>query len=601
MTTPDASLSSREQLRAEEGEAPDATSPAAVSPQGTSRVGRIWPILTLVGLFWGVTIGLTQLEMPMVVRFGSGLLLLLVLFVGFLVWWFRVRGLSKGERLLGFVGLLGSWLIFGFLNHPSFNHVSTLMGGLPWAVTFTAIWMWLMRSADDRLRRRGLLIGFMVVFGAFTLLRWKGLDGAQQGEVAWRWTPSAEELFLKERMEKAPAAGRELDAASEWVAGPEDWVQFRGPDRKGIAPPTGLADWTNSPPQLVWKTRVGPAWSSMIVVGDRLVTQEQRGDYEAVVCYDADSGKEVWEAELPGRFEESLSGPGPRATPTFADGAIYAYGATGQFCRIDAATGEVSWSRDLLHEVGAQVPQWGLSVSPLFVDRGIYLFMGGPEDYGVARYDPSSGMDIWRRPAGKISYSSPQYVELGGVPQVIFLDEVSIKSFRGSNILWELPHDGPFQAMLQPQQISETELLVQSDFGVMLLDVVQEGDDWKVSKRWSSNRLKPGFNDFVVHERHIYGLDDGILCCLQVEDGKRVWKRGRYGHGQLLLVPEPLPRLVVLGEQGEVTQVAASPDGLQEFGSFQAIDGKCWNHPVIHKNRLYVRNGVEMACFDLTP
>jgi len=110
--------------------------------------------------------------------------------------------------------------------------------------------------------------------------------------------------------------------------------------------------------------------------------------------------------------------------------------------------------------------------------------------------------------------------------------------------------------------------------------------------------LKPSFNDFVVHRDSIYGFDGRVLTCVDLQTGKRCWKEGRYGSGQVLLLGDQ-PLLVVVTDEGEVVLVAANPNEHQELGRFRAVEGKTWNHPVIAHGRLYVRNAQEIACYDL--
>src|SRR5262249_625934 len=144
------------------------------------------------------------------------------------------------------------------------------------------------------------------------------------------------------------------------VLQPGDWPGFRGKDRDGRYKGARIAtDWDERPPRQVWRQRVGPGWSSFAVVGTRLYTQEQRGPNEAVVCYDAGSGAELWSHEDAARFSETMAGPGPRATPTFHEGKIYAQGATGKLNCLDAATGRVLWSHDVAADSGAALPLWG--------------------------------------------------------------------------------------------------------------------------------------------------------------------------------------------------------------------------------------------------
>src|SRR5262249_29600164 len=180
---------------------------------------------------------------------------------------------------------------------------------------------------------------------------------------------------------------------------------------------TIATDWDTIPPRLLWRQRVGPAWSSVIVVDGRLYTQEQRGEQEAVVCYEAQTGRELWAHGDAARFWESVSGAGPRATPTFADGRIYALGGTGILNCLDAATGERHWSHDIAADAGTRPPQWGFSGSPLVTDGLVIVFAGGDGDKNLLAYRADTGKPAWAAPARGTSYSSPQLVTLAGQRQ----------------------------------------------------------------------------------------------------------------------------------------------------------------------------------------
>jgi hypothetical protein len=135
--------------------------------------------------------------------------------------------------------------------------------------------------------------------------------------------------------------------------------------------------------------------------------------------------------------------------------------------------------------------------------------------------------------------------------------------------------------------------------GIRRLAIVKKADQWTVQERWTSNGLKPYFNDFVVHNSHAFGFDGSILSCIDLADGKRKWKGGRYGGGQLLLLADQ-DLLLVLSDEGELALVSATPNEFKELARFKAIEGKTWNHPVLVGNTLLVRNGEEMAAFRLT-
>src|SRR5262249_7875394 len=143
---------------------------------------------------------------------------------------------------------------------------------------------------------------------------------------------------------------------------PGDWPGFRGPNRDGSLRAVRIAtDWDAAPPKQLWRRRVGPAWSSVVIVGGRLFTQEQLGEGEAVVCRDAATGRTLWSHKDAARHEGVQGGAGPRATPAFAGGRLFALGATGLLNCLDAATGDRQWFRDLTADARTQVPLWGFS------------------------------------------------------------------------------------------------------------------------------------------------------------------------------------------------------------------------------------------------
>ena len=210
-----------------------------------------------------------------------------------------------------------------------------------------------------------------------------------------------------------PATSR---AIPELSAG--DWPGFRGPNRDGKLTGTTInADWSAHPPKLLWRHVVGPGWSSFCVVGNNAYTQEQRGEMEVVACYDLNTGAEIWAHQDQTRFEEAIAGPGPRATPTFADGKLYAFGARGRLNCLNPATGDVIWTRYVLAESGAPLPIWGFSASPL-VTGGLVTVITGGKGKSVMAYAADTGKPAWAAGDGW-SYASTQLSKIDGVPQLL--------------------------------------------------------------------------------------------------------------------------------------------------------------------------------------
>jgi outer membrane protein assembly factor BamB len=364
-------------------------------------------------------------------------------------------------------------------------------------------------------------------------------------------------------------------------------------------------NWKTSPPREVWRTATGPAWSSFAYVSGRLFTQEQRGEDELISCYDASDGSLIWGHTEAARFTEVVSGPGPRATPTFYNGRVYAYGAKGILCALDAASGKLIWRRDLMKEVGARLPMWGFSSSPLVLGKAVIVHADGDGDNGLIAFDPVAGEPMWRVSSKGMNFSSAQPVELDGKPFAVFADEgglIAIDPTSGT-VAWKFTPSGwKGPAIVQMQQIDETSLIVPlgDGIGTARLDVAYEDDQWKVTERWSSNRLKPTFNDFVYHQGFLYGFDRNIFTCVDAENGNRKWKRGRYGFGQVVLLADR-SQLIVAAENGAAVLLDADPSGHSELGSVKVVSGKTWNHPIVADGNLFLRNGSETVCLELVP
>jgi outer membrane protein assembly factor BamB len=350
----------------------------------------------------------------------------------------------------------------------------------------------------------------------------------------------------------------------------------------------------------LWKRPIGPGWSSFAVNGNLLYTQEQRGGDEVVSSYKLTTGEPVWTHRDAARFWESNAGAGPRGTPTLSNGRVYTLGATGIVNALDGTTGAVFWSHNAASDTKVKIPMWGIASSPLVVDDVVIVATGGK----LAAYDVATGNLRWTGGGGGFSYSSPHLVTIDGVPQVLFISgpgTISVAPTTGK-VLWQHAWEGG--SIVQPAMTADGDLLINTmagsgGLGIRRLAVAHKAGGWTVDERWTSTGLKPYFNDFVVHKGHAFGFDGNILSCIDLQDGQRKWKGGRYGNGQLLLLADQ-DLLLVLSEEGELALVKATPDQFTEVARFPAIEGKTWNHPVLVGDRLLVRNDQEMAAFRLS-
>jgi outer membrane protein assembly factor BamB len=283
-----------------------------------------------------------------------------------------------------------------------------------------------------------------------------------------------------------------------------------------------------------------------------------------------------------------------------SNGRVYAFGGTGIVNALNAADGSVVWSRNAAADTGAKLPGWGFSSSPLVVDDVVIVAAGGK----IVAYDSATGEPRWLGPPRGGGYSSPQLATIDGVAQVLLSSGAGTTSFAPADgaVLWQ--HDWQGGAIVQPARAENGDVLLCTNdmsggVGVRRLAVAHASGGWTATERWTSRGLKPYFNDFVVHKGHAFGFDGNILACIDLEGGERKWKGGRYGNGQLLLLPDQ-DLLLILSEGGELALVSATPDKFAELARFPAIHGKTWNHPVLVGDILLVRNADEMAAFRLS-
>jgi outer membrane protein assembly factor BamB len=594
------------------------------------RPRRLWP-----GVVLAVLLVLAKAVVPAIAPFATPYTVIagVVLTLAIAIWWLFFSRAPWSERL-GAVLLIAVAMLVTF----RFLHVSIRTGmmgymfavfGTPLMAVALVAWAVAARTLSDRPRRLALAVIVFLTAAGWTLVRTEGFSGYIDHEFALRWTPTPEERLLARANDEPPAAApasantpadKPPSAAPDTVtaaipeaaalAAPAStavpaalvpaaaWPGFRGPARDGIARGVKIdTDWAKSPPAELWRRPIGPGWGSFAVQGDLLYTQEQRGDDEIVSAYAVTTGKPVWRHHDAARFWESNAGPGPRSTPTLANGRVYAMGATGILNALDARTGAVAWSHNAGNDTGAKISEWGFSGSPLVAGDLVIVATGGV----LAAYDAATGTRRWVGPAAADGYTSPHLMTIDGVSQVVHMSGTGLTGVSPADgrVLWQ--HAWKGYPIVQPSQTPDGGILIVADqsSGTRRLAVTRGASGWTVNERWTSNGLKPWFNDFVVHKGHAFGFDGTILSCIDLADGTRKWKGGRYGGGQLVLLPDQ-DVLLVLSEEGELALVSATPEGFKELGRAPAITGKTWNHPVVAGNILLVRNGEEMAAFRLS-
>jgi outer membrane protein assembly factor BamB len=380
------------------------------------------------------------------------------------------------------------------------------------------------------------------------------------------------------------------------------WTDFRGPRRDGRYDERPIrTNWPREGLTPLWKQPVGGGYASFSIAGGRAFTIEQRAGDEVVAAYDVVTGREVWTNAWPTLFTEFMGGDGPRATPTWFDGRVYALGARGELRCLDDATGRVLWRVNILDDNDAQNLDWGMAASPLIVDDTVIVLPGGRNGQSVVAYDRRTGKRAWSALDDKAGYSSPMLVTLAGVRQVLVFSASRLIGITpdAGEVLWEYPWTTMSDVNVsQPLLVGEDRVFLSSGYGTGAAVLEISGGEGRLAVRevWRNTRMKNRFTSSVLHEGVIYGLDESILAAVEAATGELKWKAGRYGYGQVLLASG---HLIVLTEDGNLVLVNANPDRHEELVQFPVLEGKTWNHPAMAGGYLLVRNLAEMAAFDL--
>ncbi len=494
------------------------------------------------------------------------------------------------------------------------------------AILLIAPWF-LFFSGFPRRVRLIAAVSLVAALGGFLgSIRSVEFTGDMVPEFVFRWAPRRAELLEHHRQKHRSALAR--IAPERLSRSPGDSPEYRGSRRDGLVDgPPLRRQWPGGLGTPLWRQPVGGGYAAFTVVGQTAFTIEQRRADEAVVAYDTANGSELWEFAYPARFFESAGGEGPRATPTFHQGRLYSLGATGELVCLEAATGQPLWRVNILKLNGnAENLMWGMCGSPLVVGDLVIVNPGSQGEEATAQTSPraavlaldaGTGSLRWTAGDTRAAYTSPMLVTLDGVEQVLTFDASGLVAYDPADgrRLWSHPWTtlNDINAS-QPLVLPGNRVFLTSELGGAVVEVTRDvasaadgatagqppataESPWKAREVWQSNTLKCSYANPVYHEGYLYGLDRGILGCVDASTGRRAWKQGRYGHGQLLLAGD---LLVVLTEAGQLALVEATPDEHRELALMPAIEGKTWNNPVLVGGRIYLRNHREMACYDLT-
>ncbi len=466
----------------------------------------------------------------------------------------------------------------------------------------TGIW-WIARGRGRRLPRAGVVLGAgagLFLAGRY-LVKYEGsADGSALPRLSWRWSkPALEDL---PSLPEGTGPVTDLGAPPPGMA---DAPRFMGPAGDGVVPDPGMAmatDWKVKPPREVWRQPVGLGWSGFAVAGRRAITQEQRGEEEHVTCYDAATGRLLWAHKDTARFSEGMGGDGPRSTPTIdLEGkVVFALGATGILNCLELETGKRRWSRNILEDAGSGNITWAKSNAPLLHGPHV-IVSGGTGAPTLLALRRDTGEVAWKSGSDAASYSSPVLMTLAGAEQIVSVNQTSVTGHDpvDGKVLWTFDWPGGMPKVSQPIAAGKDRVLATASYGMKshLLEITRDGSGaFHCAAVWTSGSPRTKFSSPAIIGDHLYAMDEGVLASVNLADGERVWREGRYGYGQHLIVGG---HLLIQTEQGDVVLVKPSAEKLEEVARLKALDSKTWNPPTLAGRWLLVRNDREAVCFEI--
>lgn len=388
------------------------------------------------------------------------------------------------------------------------------------------------------------------------------------------------------------------------TAGDNDWPTFRGQNSNGIIENSKLPEsFPEGGPKEMWRVPIGHSYAEPLVIGDRIYTctsdpqpaegSEVDKEQEYLACFSAKDGKELWRTPID-KLRVTEFGNGPRATPTYNDGMIYAVSANGTLVAVNT-DGKLQWSKNY-SDFGSRAPQWGYSSAPIVFGDMLIAQPGGTEGRAVMTFNKKTGESLWNAMEGRSGYLTPSLMEIHGTKQII--SAVSEKAFAldlKGKTLWEAEFHRAAPISM-PTFLPPDKLLFSSNDASIakMYRISKDGDAFTAEQLWETNRFKNHFSASVTVDGKIIGFDAATLKCINPEDGSMIWGKRGFGKGSLIRVGT---NLLIMTDRGTLVMAKANTEAYEELGQFQPLKGRCWVAPVVVGKRLYLRNNEEMVCY----
>jgi outer membrane protein assembly factor BamB len=393
-----------------------------------------------------------------------------------------------------------------------------------------------------------------------------------------------------------------------------DWTHIMGPSINRKSAEAAPA-WDGKAPRKVWEIPAEGGFSSFVTGDGKAYTVVAADGRETVIAVDRQTGKKLWETKLAARTHYDRGGDrgvpgndggdGPRATPVFAGGQVFVFGAEFDLYALKSATGEVVWKKDLLKDFGGRQIDWSNAATPLVLRDRVIVAGGGANQSHLA-FRTDTGAVLWKSGSYRATHSTPIVTTIHGKEQVLFMTDRGVVSRDPADgkELWLYPF--PFSTSVAASPVVWNDIVnCTAGYGVGggACQVTLKDGKWEVTELWRS----PGNRETASHwstavalDGYLYGcyghnqLGGGPLKCIDIRTGKVMWQKPGFGHGQVILTRDN--KIIAVSDAGVLAFIDPSPDAYKEIARSDVLDGKVWSSPALSDGQLFLRSTTEGVC-----
>jgi outer membrane protein assembly factor BamB len=399
-----------------------------------------------------------------------------------------------------------------------------------------------------------------------------------------------------------------------------DWPQWRGPARDSVvSDPAHKLTKLPQDPKALWEIAIGPGQSSPILVGGKVLFMDGIDGKEVIHCLAADTGKEIWRAEVGPMVEfQNAYGEGPRCTPLVDGDRVYAQSCGGEFRCLSLKDGKQLWAISFGEQYGAT---WFGNKSPdpesketasrrhgnngsAVVDGDrVFVPVGSPKKGTLIAFDKLTGKELWAAGQDNTAYSSVMVATLAGVRQAVHLTADALMGVEASSgrILWREPlKTGAKRHVATPLIDGDTVTVTSTSIGTIRFKISQSGGNFSAKREWENSKMKVVISSPIQVGASLFSPGPGNRCdlvCLNAATGEERWTEP--GLGDYASITAVNDSLLVLDSTGELRLVAASESGYKELGRAHFV-GKTWASPAYADGRLFVRDATKLVALNLT-